>query len=359
MTLTLVTMLFDINKRNAVKRRSVEEYLEWGKIVLNLKHDMVIYCEPDIVDRIKELRAPEAKTEIIPMLFEELPQYKWLETIKKCNFPNTNAPSSSLSVFADLIIMWWSKLRLLSNIAVRNPFNSSHVAHIDFGIAHCVHNWIVPEVFIVLPNKIRFHVLRYIDKEYTNKDDYYHHIHSLLAGNYYVGPVGQVEDLANEFDGGIEEVLCNNWVAIDEEILARIVAKQPEKYLYSYGAFANVFTNCFGVYYNLGHISKMLVDARKRKGWQFICDVGSDVVKNYENGMSYNMTELEAVLSEYYIGAYYLDYPNQERASFLANLYVRLLDMDHDFYSAYLEKRYLIQSNFSYLPNPPKLPWGG
>lgn len=352
MTLTLVTMLFDINKRNTVKRRSVEEYLKWGKSVLNLEYDMVIYCEPDLVDRIKKLRTGKAKTEIIPMLFEELPQHKWLECVKQNKLP-INTPS--VEMFVDRVIMGWSKLQLLNDIANRNPFNSSHSAFIDLGISHAVHNWIVPEAFTTLLNKVRFHILRYADKTHVCGPDFYHKYQVLVAFGYVIGPNSEINNLSVEFNKEIPLSISSGAIDYDEVLLARVIAQNPEKYIYSYGDYTNIFTNHDGIHYGLNHINWMMADAREKKGWQFICELGAEVLKSYNNGtLQYSGNELELALSEYFIGAYWAN--KIEIANEIAYLYSRLLDTDHNFYYSYARKAELIRTNFSYLSNPPEMP---
>lgn len=117
MSLTLVTMLFDINRRNKVPRRSIKEYLEWGKTVLELNQDMVIYCDIELADEIKKLRNPNARTEIIAAPFEGLPQYKWIWYVRQGKQPNNNMIDAD--ILPNYIVMGWSKPQILCDVALR------------------------------------------------------------------------------------------------------------------------------------------------------------------------------------------------------------------------------------------------
>lgn len=228
---------------------------------------------------------------------------------------------------------------------------------IDLGITHCVHpSSIVPEVFEDQRDKIKFHILRYIDQAFINRPDYYTLCQCLVAAGYIVGPVQEMKQLASDFDLEIQKLLASGRVTIDEDLLARIIAQNPEKYEYSYGDYVNIFSHYNGIHYNIRFIGNMLSEARDRCGWQFICDVGAEVVKSYRNGtLQCEMRDLELVLTEYFIGAFWLEGPNQVRVMEVANLYVELLE-NKDFYDAYMEKRELVRNNFAFLYNSPKLP---
>lgn len=352
MTLTLVTMLFDVARRTGVCRRSIQEYLEQGKNTLGLDQDMVIYCDLELAEDIKKLRNPNARTEIIASLLEEVPQYKWIGHIKKY-WP----VEDKIGRTPEEVVLLWSRPQLICDVATRNPFNSTHVGSIDIGITHIVPvDSIQPHIFNEQRDKVKFHILRYINKNIVDAPTYYCAPRGLLAGGYFVGPVENIKQLAFDFNKEIEYVLSTERVAVDEDLFARIIAHNPEKYLYSYGRYNDIFSNHCGMYSTAIHFSSIMAGARDQKDWQFICDMGAQLLKNYYDGtLKCEMLALERILEEYFIGAYWLEYPNQTLATEIAHTYNRML-MDTDFYNIYMTKKDLTKSNFAFLRSPPTLP---
>jgi demethylmacrocin O-methyltransferase len=350
MSITLVTVLFDFSKRQDRVNRTIDQYLQFGKSVLDIPQNMIIFCDPELVQHMKDARSKIlAKTQVITMLFEETPAYPWITKARECKLP-TNKPMRYEA--GNYLVLGWSKLLLLKQVAQENPFKSTHVGFIDFGITHCIptESISLPGIFDTTDDKVHLHVMRQFDAQKINAPDYYNYTHGLIAAGYIAGSTESVVQFVDEFELEVLQRLAIGSISIDEDIIAVIAGRNMNTYSYSYGDYSEIFSNYNEVRSNLSHISWMMKDARERSAWDFICVIGASVVASHKQGLlEYNPIDLESVLLEYFIAAYWKERPMQNLAREISLLYYQLVEDDVLFKQAYKTHADLVRSNFGFL----------
>ena len=296
-SLTLVTCLFDLKKRQESPReRGMERYLEWGRDVLALDIPMVIFCDPELEEEISSIRntlSPNTQTKLIALPLESLPRFsERLSLVEKCTLPPNRNVSKDVPTW---LCMGYSKPGMMATVAESNPFQTSHVAFIDFGVKHAgVDLSDAPRCFENPSNKVKLHQLRCFDKRDTEASDYYHWIRGLVAAGYMVGKNENVIEFAREFNDEVDRMISTDNVAVDEEVLAFLLARNPSKYEKSYGDYTQLLRNHLD-FQEVGNIDWQIQDARARgrsssdlRAWRFkgdgslicLCMIVKDEVHN-------------------------------------------------------------------------------
>ena len=145
--LTIVTAYFKVNRTriadgytNGRKKEDMPKdsdgiYKEWMKGLLTYNGAMIIYTDNDSYDYIKNLRKDYPKTKLIKTSIKELEAYKYFK-----NIDNTNKYATMIwkehdnnNINRDLYTIWNSKIGMLKESVVENPFNTFYFAWFDIG----------------------------------------------------------------------------------------------------------------------------------------------------------------------------------------------------------------------------------
>lgn len=142
--ITAITALFDI-KRNKVDNhhlalKTMDDYLKWFKITLQLNCPMVIFTEENIVPFIEENRPKTYQTKIVVQKLEEVPYYCYRKRINEVlndgyYINKISDPKRIECNLPEYVIIQYSKLDWVSSIAKENPFNSKYFFWMDAGIS--------------------------------------------------------------------------------------------------------------------------------------------------------------------------------------------------------------------------------
>lgn len=232
--ITLVTCLFDIaRRRTGASHRTVAELLGYSDPVLSLDQDLVIFCDPGMQRELAERRAAKGltdRTKIVVMPLESLPRAsEWLPQLQTALLPATRNLAKDTP---HMLLMGWSKPRLMALVAEENPFGATHVGWIDLGIAHAGCFPISPNSrpFDDLPSKVRLHHLYPFDLETVSKPGFWDSTHCLIAAGWMLGDLEHVRQFAADFEREADTLLATGRASIDEDLLAVVVAKNPTAY---------------------------------------------------------------------------------------------------------------------------------
>jgi hypothetical protein len=252
---------------------------------------MVIFCDPWVAPSISKQRG-DLPTAIVTMPFEQTEAVRlWGERIKICQLPeNRNIPKDTHT----FITMGWGKPGLMSAVAHWNPFGSTHIGWIDLGIAHAI-SWEgrFPEKLSCISDmsayehsdeEMHFHVLRCVDGT-PSRPDYYHIIWCLVAAGYMVGGREKVIEFARDFAAEVERVIAGRHASIDEDLIAALVERSPEKYKYSYGNYCDIFSNHHQLRTNADYLLWMCHDAKARGQSGFAESLGKKILTSRAAGI--------------------------------------------------------------------------
>ena len=141
---TVITALFDINrfriKNQAHALKTIDEYLDWFTITLQLNVPMVIYTEQNIVAFIEEHRPKAYKTKVIVQKLDEIPYYRYYNDIKNIiDNPDFHKamqhPDRIECVLPEYSIIQYSKFEWLRRTLLENPFDTEYFFWADAGIS--------------------------------------------------------------------------------------------------------------------------------------------------------------------------------------------------------------------------------
>jgi len=355
--LTLITGLFDLQRREASGRRGIEEYFRCGEFTLGLDQDIIFFCDPELAGRIsneRRQRERSQRTHIVPIILENLSTAKYLEPIKQ------GRPASNLNIVKDTpgyTLVGWSKFELVERAAVLNPFGASHLGWIDFGIAHVtkLDDRASIEPFANPPENVRMHMLRYFDETDVRSYDYWDYRRGHLAGGFFLGGIQGMLALSASFWTMAETALANKYSPTEDCIMPVIAAQQPGCFSFSYGDYEDVFRNHIRVRGGGQHLLFQMKDARGRHAWHHNIAIGREVVASHSEG-TFECHEgiLEDLIMEYYTAAYYGSTKDEARK--VALYYARQAETNPAFRATYLAHRDLVAGNFSFMEPPVLLP---
>jgi len=144
---TIITGLWDLGRGGISSefKRSYETYLSKFTDLLKSDNNMYIFISPEDEDFIWQYRKKE-NTVINKMTLTELKSWfnfteKTNEIRKKDSWLNQaawlpNSPQATLDAYNPVVM---SKMFMLNNVTIWNPFNSDYFFWIDAGITSTVH----------------------------------------------------------------------------------------------------------------------------------------------------------------------------------------------------------------------------
>jgi hypothetical protein len=226
---TIVTALFDINRKQYGDGRSFEKYLEWLPETLSLSSNYVIYTEDKVVPYIPK----KDNIKVIVSSLEEVPLYHkhdQIESIlKNPEYLNKIKDPHRVECVLPLYnIIQYSKFEWLKRTIKENPFNSSYFFWMDAGCSRFFDNLPnsfpnpdkLPPKFLIQGNANTNRIV--IDDSYKWMSD------CVLVGTFFGGHyeyVTKVSDLTLQFLQ--EEMLDQNMINNEQIALAYICKRNP------------------------------------------------------------------------------------------------------------------------------------
>lgn len=243
-SLTLVTALFSIRKREYENSthgqlpksvKSAREYLELSKPLMAWPCNLVIFCEPEVVDDVFTMRAAHVlqhKTMVIPMTMEQ--SMMWSScTDRILELYANNIIPSRFCKFKDTGLYVFSqatKYDCLHRVLRLNPWKTSSLFWIDLGIHHVA----TPPVDVIhylrelnACKRIRQTHLRWLDlQEIANKKSFFSQLQQSVGGGLIGGPVRYVRWLVDHFEREFIAAL-SYFPVLDEAILGCLALMYP------------------------------------------------------------------------------------------------------------------------------------
>lgn len=350
--LTLVTCLYDLVRREGSAWRQIEDYFRFGEFVLGLDQDIVFFTDPDLAGRIQERRRKlgfEHRTHIIPIPLENLACARYLPEIRKARPAKNWSPKKETPSYA---LLTWSKLEMLDRVASTDPFGSSHLGWIDFGLAHIAKTDAPAstEPFANLSDTIRFHLLSSFDERNVLIPDYWEYVQAHLAAGFFLGSKENMRKLASSFWPVVDMALANNYRPNEEGILPFIIAQQPGGFSFSYGDYTDILLNHVKMRNGSEHLLWQMRDARERGAWGHALAIGRRMLAAHSEGIFTAYEEVvEGMLLEYCIAA---SNDSKDEARKVASYYVHHAEKVPYFRSIYLRHRELVDKTFSSIDLP-------
>lgn len=285
MTITIVTGFFDLPKRGLGLSKSLDVYFEKAEKLMQVPCPMIIYCDPELVERILNMRSKynlESKTLCVGCAFEDLEyyiQYFQMATSALRINPllNGNAQKDTPAYF----VLNWSKITLLQKSIESNPFSSTHFLWIDFGVCHVAKTseTTFTDILSFQFDKIRCLCMKHVCKtELQNMQLYYSYRWGKIAGGVFGGSREYLTQLITKYDYKLETLLKQNFAIMDEQIFSLLMHESPEIFDVYYGDYEYVLENFCYIKGNFETIINNIQWCKERHEYDLVLDVCSKVL---------------------------------------------------------------------------------
>ena len=249
---TIVTGVWDIKRDllTADWSRNYDHYLDNLKKLMKTDDNMIIYIEKEhrsfvekhrkkentlIIER--ELEWFKANSDIYNNIqkirndFEWYNQSGWLK----------NSTQSSLEMYNPIVM---SKIFLMNDAAILDPFDSTHLVWVDGALTNTVHEgyfWkdkVIPKLskyfnkfsFVTFPydGKVEIHGFKYSKIcEYAEAD-----VDMVARGGIFGGPKKVINEVNNLYYSLLRDTLSNGLMGTEESIFTIMLYKYPELFSY-------------------------------------------------------------------------------------------------------------------------------
>jgi hypothetical protein len=244
MSITLVTALYNIDRKGKGDGRTFDEYLSWFSETLKVKSPMVIFVEEALEDFVKEHRK-NLPTKIITQSLEEVPYYHLNDSIRqilgdKQYKEKIGVPSRIECKMSLYNVIIFSKFPWVKRVIEENPFQTEYFMWMDAGLSrffgpHQVDiNQLYPSedaIESLLDNKdsvlIQATMSFYPDlvnaKEYT--DEYFWDARSWVMAGLWGGGSEVLSKFCDLVDDVLQEKMIKRGVINNEQIAMAYVYK--------------------------------------------------------------------------------------------------------------------------------------
>ncbi len=248
MSATIVTGIWDIKRDELTEgwSRTFEHYLKHFERLLKTDDNMIIFIESKYKTFVEERR--DSKNTLI--ITREIDWFKnngdLYEKIQSIRVDPEwynqsgwlpDSTQSKLDMYNPLVM---SKMFLLNDAAILDPFNSTHLIWVDGALSNTVHEgyfWkdkIVDKIpkyfnkfsFVCFPynGKVEIHGFRYKEIcEYSNAD-----VDRVARGGIFGGPKHMIGQMNNIYHSLLHETLSKGLMGTEESIFTIMTYKHPE-----------------------------------------------------------------------------------------------------------------------------------
>jgi hypothetical protein len=254
------------------------------------------------------------------------------------------------------IALTWSKFELVRRASAVDAFAASHFAWIDFGLAHVARTLRCLEdaVFARPAGRVRLLMLKsFAPDELGDRERYFSELRYHLAGGYITASRAGVERVSTLFADEAERALGEGFAPSDEQLLPLLVSREPDLFEFHYGDHASILENYVRLRADAGRLLFQMRHCRELRDFRRACEIGARVLASHRAGVLEADSDcLSALLDEYFIAAFYDEYPDQQAARSVALAYADLVRTDQGLREAFLRDEEHIRRNFAYLEDP-------
>lgn len=273
---TLVTAYFDLTKcsdaSQPIKDRDGKYYLSHSKGCLSRDNNMVIYCDPEFEEDIRQIRGPilMEKTKIIPVNFEDMPLTKHRNKIieNRITHPYYFDPRNTPSYY----LLCMARYSILKQVILENPFNTTHFAWINICIERMGPNnlYYLDDGLNLFRDKFSTCYIDYIDPYFTKHlQEYYRWGRCSMCSGFFTGNHYYMYKFCSLIEDKFLEFLKKGYGHADEQLFLAVYFENPDIFDFYYGDYQQMITNYSKIHENIDFIFNMLIKkAFYNKDWK-------------------------------------------------------------------------------------------
>jgi hypothetical protein len=263
---TLVTAYFNLTKcydaSKEINDRGKEYYMSHALSTLNMPYNLVIYCDEESLEYIKELRPKylEDKTHYVIRNFDEFKfnkngtllnenfsdyRKKIIDNRKKCpyNFDNRNT--------ASYYLFCMSRYAMLKEAIEVNTFNSTHFCWINFCIERMGFKNLLrlEEALSINRDKFSTCYIDYIPEDLIkDTSNYFKWGRCSMCSGFFTGNKYYMHKVCDLIENKFLEYLDKGYGHADEQLYSPVYFDAPHLFEHYYGDYNQMITNYAYVY---------------------------------------------------------------------------------------------------------------
>ena len=243
---TVVTAYFDLTRMTdaspSIAARPPSYYLENARATMSLNQNLVVFCEPDMLESIRALRPAhlEAKTKYIPMSFEEFPLCAYRDRLTE---NRKTAPSHDDRNTVSYYLFCMARYAMLKRIIQENPFGSTHFAWLNFCIERMGYRNLIELPNVFKQNRSKFSTC-YID--YARPDILDSVVRTgrcTMCSGFFTGDAEHMKAFCDRIEDKFFQYLEKGLGHADEQLYSPIYFENPDMFEFYYGDYQEMITN--------------------------------------------------------------------------------------------------------------------
>lgn len=295
---TLVTGYFDLTRKidanDEIRARPEGYYIDQhGDGTLGLDQNLMIFCDPGLEEKLwsKRPKHLHARTQIVPMLFEDFPLTRYTEKIidNRGGKPCPVAPRATASYY----LFCMARYAMLK-LAIRdNHFKSTHFGWINvcierYGFQNLVH---LNEALGVQREKFSTCFIDYVPKSLTDNLDAYFggrrecYGRCSMCSGFFTGGAKYMYEVCDRLEDEFLRCLEAGYGHADEQLYPLVYFARPDLFDWYPGDYAEMITNYAHVYDRVEQPIRNLIRNSLTAGDREVCARACDIVwRSLETG---------------------------------------------------------------------------
>jgi hypothetical protein len=271
---TLVSFFFNLHKLKDATflTRPFEFYLENGKEVLSQPYPMVLFCDEDTVNVIRERRNTLCPANITTYIVKNITEYDiYRETwdIIKHNRERqgTYTDARNTPSYCITTVFKINAMRIAHSL---NPFQTPYFAWIDFGCAHICRDMSasLPAILENPKPKIAMTYIHYRSAAELDSMETYLHKGGpcSMAAGFFTIESAYIIPFYTACMSIYYEMLHRGVGHSEEAVITYCYTRYPHLFTLTYADYYSLFTNYLFVTQDYGCIQRFFIDVAKQKG---------------------------------------------------------------------------------------------
>ena len=262
---TLVTAYFNLTKYDdaseEIRKRDQHYYLSHSLSTLSLPYNLIIFCDQDSIDNIKERRPAylDTKTKYIICEFDDFRFKKdgyLLETFKDYRKRINNNRKMNPYHFdnrntASYYLFCMSRYTMLKQSIEENPFGSTHFCWINFCIERMGFKNLIrlEEALSVNRDKFSTCYIDYIPEQLVNDtNEYYKWGRCGMCSGFFTGNKEYMYKVCDLIENKFLEYVDQGYGHADEQLYSPVYFQNKDLFEHYYGDYQQMITNYVYVY---------------------------------------------------------------------------------------------------------------
>ena len=258
---TLVTAYFNLTKCNdasaEINKRDFKYYYNSSVSTLSLPYNLVVYCDNDSYEKIKEMR-PSFLSEKTKYIIRDFDDFKIIKNNieltesfkdyrKKIITNRVNNPYQfDNRNTASYYLFCMSRYSMLKEVIQTNPFNSTHFAWINFCIERMGYKNLIylDKALSIKRDKFSTCYIDYIPESLVkNISEYFKFGRCSMCSGFFTGNKDYMFKVCDLIENKFLEFLERGYGHADEQLYSPVYFENPDLFEHYYGDYQQMITN--------------------------------------------------------------------------------------------------------------------